>query len=224
MADTWITDMTHFLDAEGKIAAQLLSKRLIQHFGSIIAAVTSEPVMLPRQLNLKCRRRPSKKPCSGTIHVGFEPGTTNIFWHCPVCEDRGAIRNWQRTPWDKGARPELPTINRVTYRHGLVRDDDLEELAGLETVVLEGPSLSRDIVVAIHDNQLLGAAGEYGDPLVGDPLQYDELTIEHAGGTTRIGLCNRGIMLLTTHEEFYKQVHRVCEAIERAIKMPQAVS
>jgi hypothetical protein len=113
----------------------------------------------------------------------------------------------------------LPRIHRVTYRHGLVDDDDLEQLTGLERVELGGDAISRDIVVAIHDNQLLEASGEYGDPLVGDPLEYDELTIEHAGGTTRIGLFNCGIMLLTTNEEFYKRVHRVCGAIEQAGKV-----
>jgi hypothetical protein len=51
---------------------------------------------------------------------------------------------------------------------------------------------------------------------VGDPLEYDELTIEHAGGTTRIALYNRGIMLLTTNDEFHKRVHRFCETIEGA--------
>jgi hypothetical protein len=113
----------------------------------------------------------------------------------------------------------LPKIHRVTYRHGLVSDVDLEDLTGLKTVVLEGSSLSREIVVAIHDNELLGAAGEYGDPLVGDPLEYDELVIEHAGGTTKIALYNRGIMLLSTDEEFYKRVHRVCGTIETAVKL-----
>ncbi len=111
----------------------------------------------------------------------------------------------------------MPKIHRVIYRHGLVDDDDLEDLTGLESVVLEGDAISREIVVAIYDNELLGAAGEYGDPLVGDPLEYDELTIEHAGGTTKIGLFNRGIMLLTTNEEFYKRVHRVCETIRDAV-------
>ncbi len=113
----------------------------------------------------------------------------------------------------------MAKIHRVTYRHGLVDDDDLEDLTGLESVVLEGPAISREVVVAIHDNDLLGAAGEYGDSLAGDPLEYDELTIEHSGGTTRIGLFNRGIMLLTTNEEFYKRVHRVCETIEQAGKV-----
>ena len=111
----------------------------------------------------------------------------------------------------------MPKIHRVTYRHGLVSDVDLEDLTGLKSTVLEGPALSGEIVVAIHDNEILGAAGEYGDPLVGDPLEYDELVIEHAGGTTRIGLFNRGIMLLITNEEFYERVHRVCETIRDAV-------
>ncbi|MBI2998034.1 MAG: hypothetical protein HYY46_06200 [Deltaproteobacteria bacterium] len=77
--------------------------------------------------------------------------------------------------------------------------------------------------MAIHDNQLLGAAGDYGDPLVGDPLQYDELVIEHAGGAKRIALYNRAIMLFTTEEEFYKQIHRVCCAIEKVAAAAQTL-
>jgi len=219
MANTWITDMTHFLDAEGRIAAQLLSRRLIHHLGSIVAAVTSESAETSRELEIKCRRKPGRKPCPGTIHAGFDLGSSNIAWHCPICEDRGVIHHWQGTLWDKGGRPELPNIHRVTYRRGLLTDP--EDLSGLESTVLEGPGLSREIVVAIHDNELLGAAGTYGDPLVGDPLQYDELVIEHAGGTTKITLYNRAIMLFSTDEEFYKQVHRVCCAIDKVVDATQ---
>jgi len=212
----WITDMKHFLDAQGNVPSQLTSRRLVLYLGAIVANVTTAPVQSSCAVDIKCRRRPGRKSCPGTILAAFEAGTTNIIWHCSVCEDRGLIRHWRGTPWDKGGRAELPTITRVTYRHGLVSDDDLEDLTGLKSVVLEGPAISREIVVAIHDNELLGAAGEYGDPLVGDPLEYDELVIEHAGGTTRIRLYNRGIMLLTTNEEFYKQIHRVCGTIEEA--------
>ncbi|MBI2363747.1 MAG: hypothetical protein HYV01_01915, partial [Deltaproteobacteria bacterium] len=180
-----ITDMTHFLDAQGNVSKQLTSRRLVQYLGAIVANVTTAPPQSSCAVDIKCRRRPGRKSCPGTILAAFEAGTNNITWHCSICEDGGLIHHWQRTPWDRGGRPELPKIHRVTYRHGLVDDDDLEELAGLERVELEGDTISREIVVAIHDNQLLEASGEYGDPLVGDPLEYDELTIEHAGGTTR---------------------------------------
>ncbi len=217
----WITDITHFLDAQGAVPKQFTSRRLVQYLGAIVANVTTAPVQSSCAVDIKCRRRPGRKSCPGTILAAFEAGTNNITWHCSICEDGGLIHHWQGTPWDKGGRPELPTITRVTYRHGLVDDDDLEELTGLESVVLGGDAISREIVVAIYDNQLLGAAGDYGDPLVGDPLAYDELTIEHDSGTTRIGLFNRGIMLLTTNEEFYKRVHRVCETIRDAVNLKQ---
>ncbi|MCZ6563204.1 MAG: hypothetical protein O6948_09855 [Deltaproteobacteria bacterium] len=113
----------------------------------------------------------------------------------------------------------MPKIQRVTYRRGMLSDP--EDLSGLESTVLEGPALSREIIVTIHDNELLGASDNYGDPLVGDPLQYDELIIEHTGGTTRIALYNRAIMLFTTDDEFYKQVHRVCCAIDKVVDATQ---
>ncbi len=91
----------------------------------------------------------------------------------------------------------------------------------VKSTALEGPALSREIIVAIHDNEFLEASGNYGDLLVGDPLQYDELIIEHADGTTKIALYNRAIMLFTTTEEFYKQVHRVCCAIDKVVDAAQ---
>jgi len=212
----WITNMTHFLDAQGAVPKQLTSRRLVQYLGAIVASVTTASVRSSCAVDIKCRRRPGRKSCPGTILAAFEAGTNNITWKCSICAAGGLIHHWQRTPWDKGSRPELPIIRRVIYRHGLVDDDDLEDLTGLEAVELKGDAISSEIVVAIHDNELLDAAGEYGDPLVGDPLEYDELTIEHAGGTTKIELYNRGIMLLTTDEEFYKRVHRVCETIRHS--------
>jgi hypothetical protein len=199
----WVTDMTRFLDADGNVPHELSSRRLVQYLGAIVAVVTTEPTQPTHELDIKCRRRPGRKPCPGTIRADFEAGTTNIIWHCSTCGDSGLIHHWQGTPWDKGSTPEPPMIHKLTYRHGLISDDDLEDPTGLKTVVLEAPAISREIVVAIHDNELLRAGGEYGDPLVGDPLEYDELVIEHAGGTTRIALYNRGIMLLSTAEESF---------------------
>ena len=213
----WVTNLIHFLDEQGNVPKQITVRRLVQYLGAIVASVTTEPVQPLCAVDLKCRRRPGRKSCPGTILAAFEAGANNITWHCSSCGDRGLIHHWQQTLWDKGGRPELPKIRRITYRRGLVSDDDLEDLTRLESVVLEGPTISREVVVAIHDNELLGASGEYGDPRVGDPLEYDELTIEHAGGTTRIALYNRGIMLLTTNEEFYKRVHRVCGTIEQTV-------
>lgn len=153
------------------------------------------------------------KACGGKIEAEFESGTGAISWECPACGDRGSISNWQETPWDRGGRKDLPDIRRITYRRGLVAGP--KELGSLKTTVLEGPTLTLAVIVAIHDNRVLEASGIYGDPEAGEPLEYDDLTIEEASKTTRIWVYNRGIMLFTSHDEIFTRIHRVCSAIER---------
>lgn len=89
MANTWITDMTHFLDAEGNVPDQLRSRRLIHHLGSIVAAVTSESAETSRELEIKCRRKPDRKPCPGTIQTGSEP--------CPLHSEHIECDRWIET-------------------------------------------------------------------------------------------------------------------------------
>jgi hypothetical protein len=45
-------------------------------------------------------------------------------------------------------------------------------------------------------------------------MQYDELTIERAGGTNKIIVFNRAIMLFKTNEEFFVRFHRVACLID----------
>lgn len=218
MGDNWITDMTHFLDEEGQLPAHSGSRRIARHLGAIVTDLTTSPSAIRRELSVSCRRRPKRKACPGKIHAGFESGTANILWSCPVCNDRGLIHHWQRTIWDKGGRVGLPQISRITYRHGFL--DDIEDDADLEEIVLEGADVTQDALRVVHDNQILETGGLYGDPTIGDPLQIDQLEIEHPGGPTRITLYNRAIMLFNTNEEFYVQVHRVCCAIDNISQRP----
>ena len=110
----------------------------------------------------------------------------------------------------------MPSIRRVTYLHGFMTDT--QEDGSFESTVLEGDALSEEVVVAIHDNELLSADGEYGDPLVGHPIQCDELLIEHTNGTTEIVIYNRAIMLFSSDDEIYRQIHRVCCTIDRVAR------
>lgn len=213
MGDNWITDMTHFLDRRGQPTAYRGRQRLARHLGAIVTDLTTSPSATRRELSVICRRRPNRKACPGKIHAGFEPGTVNILWSCPACNDRGLIHHWQGTIWDKGGRVGLPQINKITYRHGFL--DDIEDDADLKAIILDSADVLQDILRVIHDNQILGAGGVYGDPTVGDPLQIDELEIEHPDGPTRITLYNRAIMLFSTNEEFYARIHRVCCAIDK---------
>src|SRR5207247_10626664 len=56
----------------------------------------------------------------------------------------------------------------------------------------------------------LDLAGTYGDPETGDPIQYDELRIEHDEGEVEIVVYNCAILLFTTDDEAVRRIHRVC--------------
>ncbi len=213
MGDTWISDLTHFLDDRGQPTTRSGVRRMGNHLGSIVSGLTANPSEEARKIAVSCRRRPKRKACSGRIHAYFEQGTPNILWFCPVCEDQGLISNWHNTVWDKGGRVGLPRIDKITYTYGFT--EDIVEESGFDTIVLKGSAITHELVLVIHDNQVIGAAGVYGDPTVGDPLQVDRLFLEHGGGSTSIEVYNRAIMLFVTNEEFFLQVHRVCCAIDR---------
>ncbi len=57
---------------------------------------------------------------------------------------------------------------------------------------------------------LLDLGGTYGDPSAGDPIQYDELRIEHDQGLAEIVVYNRAILLFTTDSEAMRRIHQVC--------------
>ena len=106
-----------------------------------------------------------------------------------------------------------PGIPRgVRYRRGFV--NDLSDLRPCYTTELNGEDLPESVLRAIEENDLVSAGGTHGDPLVGEPMQVDELTVEYDDQTVEITVYNRAIMLFKTNEDIYPRVHRVCCQIE----------
>lgn len=99
MADTWITDLTHFLE-NGRPARELPGPalRLVEYLEKIVAAVTGAEPDDP--LGVRCRRRPGRRPCPGEIEGYIDPQSNAIHWACLVCGDNGLISNWENTMWD----------------------------------------------------------------------------------------------------------------------------
>ncbi len=157
---------------------------------AIVESVTSSPSECPVSRDIQCRRRPRRQRCTGMIQAGFKAGESTIRWGCPVCSDSGWISGWHGTRWGRGGWGSLPEIRWIAYRHGMVRR--LGEIDCLPCMEHVGSDITREMIVAIHDNALIGASGEYGDPRVGEPLQYDELHIDHGTGSDRIVVYNLG--------------------------------
>ncbi len=77
-----------------------------------------------------------------------------------------------------------------------------------------GKDIPRELFTGIHDNHLLEAGGNYGDPDAGKPIEYDHLVIEHPKGRTEIAFYNRGISLLLGDNETERRIHRVCAILQ----------
>jgi hypothetical protein len=104
MGNTWITDIRHFLREDGSIPdLPGPAARLAEYIGSIIGEVTScHPDDCDEVTNIRCRRRPGRKRCTGKIIAYFdEEDSKTIRWFCPICNDNGYISGWQGTIWDR---------------------------------------------------------------------------------------------------------------------------
>lgn len=115
-----------------------------------------------------------------------------------------------------GDSPE--PLRRVWYRRGFT--ENLTDRTSLHTSEFGSEEIPEDIAAGIRDNDLLDAGGVYGDPLVGEPVQIDELVLELEGRQVDITVYNRAIMLFQTNEDIYPRVHRVCCLIDRVDPPP----
>lgn len=101
----------------------------------------------------------------------------------------------------------MAQIKRVSYRAGFVAR--LPEARHLTVATMDAADLLSDML-ALLDPHLLALGGTYGDPNASDPLQYDELRIEHEHGEVRIVVYNRAILLFTAGSEAVRRIHQVC--------------
>ena len=102
MADTFITDLTHFLDEDGSFPSSMPGPalNLALFLCAIVAWVTSHPPGQYDETNVTCRRSPGRVRCLGTIVARLGAGGA-IEWGCPGCGDNGVIRGWESTSWDR---------------------------------------------------------------------------------------------------------------------------
>lgn len=104
MGNTWVSNVLHYLDADGEFAARSgPARRIAEHVCAIVEAVTSRKVGHDgRATAVRCRRRPGHVRCSTPILANYaENDPASIEWCCPACGDNGFVRGWQETKWDK---------------------------------------------------------------------------------------------------------------------------
>jgi len=92
MGDTWILDLTDFVDSDGNVPG---ATKIGYYFFSIASTIFKQKVADSTDLQIPCRRRPGRRPCSGTIHGFLDINSGDMIWYCKSCDDNGIISNWE---------------------------------------------------------------------------------------------------------------------------------
>ncbi len=101
-------------------------------------------------------------------------------------------------------------IGRVAYRSGFVKR--LDGIESLPVWSIDGNDLPKDVIEIVEP--LLDLGGTYGDPNAGDPIQCDELRIEHDQGDVEIVVHNWAILLFMADSDAVKRIDQVCCRVE----------
>lgn len=105
---TYVTDLTHFdgaLDPGSNAPAP--AKRLAKFFDEVVRVASREALGTIRT-DVRCFKKPARRPCSGRIVATRSQSREEISWECPSCGNNGVIHNWRGTKADlsRCARPE----------------------------------------------------------------------------------------------------------------------
>jgi hypothetical protein len=100
-SNTYVTDITHYLDESGELARSTPPARQLASFLTLlIEAATGAPLGEAHDSGIRCRA----SGCRGTVRTSLAGDQDEISWHCQDCGQNGVIRNWHNTKWNQFRR------------------------------------------------------------------------------------------------------------------------
>ena len=102
MSGTYVTDVSHYLDDDGEIVANvpIPARKLASFLVLIIDCITAADVPATITSTLRCRKR----GCHGSVIIALPNPMDEIHWQCNKCQHNGIISQWQGTKWDNRDR------------------------------------------------------------------------------------------------------------------------
>lgn len=97
-------------------------------------------------------------------------------------------------------------LQRIEYRHGMLERGMRPE--DLPLSVWHRAMAPKELIQAIAEEDLYSLAGVYGDPEVGDPVEYDYLKLVLIDGIVEITVFNRGLTLFFSDDPRLRRIHR----------------
>ncbi len=161
MGDTFVTDLTHFVGADGLNPPPAAAARFVEHLTLIVRAATTSPPGVVIETALRCRRRPERRACPGFLDVRRGEVPPQIEWACTACADNGIITGWLGSPWNLAPpRPGDPPQGEPSL-DVLLSEADYQALRSLrlldtasERVVFRARRTRRGIAIAGTEDEL----------------------------------------------------------------------
>ena len=108
---------------------------------------------------------------------------------------------------------EVYNIRKITLQSGFLTT--IDDKSKCTILSFEGEAIPKDVLEILTKEDYKTLKLRYGDPLWGEPIQYDLMTIEDEEGTKVIEVFNRAILLMFKNTEETQRVHRVIYAVEK---------
>lgn len=105
---------------------------------------------------------------------------------------------------------------KITYKGGMIKK--LSEKENLPEHVFDETSLPHGIIETLDETRIIDIGGTYGDPNVGNPIQYDHLYIEHEKSDTLIEVYNLSIFIMIAEDPYLHRVFKVMTQFQKLIK------
>lgn len=159
VSSMFVSDLRHFLDMPDHAPGP--ARRMADHLGGIVKAATAAEAGESWVSSLPCRRRPNRKPCTGTIAVFRSDVPPSIEWRCTGCGDIGVISGWEGSYFDLRERtpPGAPTPRGVQRRLevtsdviSVLREIDIIDLAS-ERAVFAARVESGRVFLKLNDDE-----------------------------------------------------------------------
>ena len=104
-------------------------------------------------------------------------------------------------------------IQGIVYSRAML--ESLEHKEETDIYELFGKDIPASVRASLEKNRLWELAGSYGDPSVGEPIEYDHLVLETDEGEIVLEVYNRGLMLFLTDDEELRRINRfLCSIID----------
>lgn len=96
----YVSDLTHFVDDQGRAVAGALGK-LGRYLGLIVESASLMKEGHVGFIPLRCGNPVRRKRCNGQLTAG-RAARDCVEWACPACGEAGQITNWANTEFDLG--------------------------------------------------------------------------------------------------------------------------